>query len=123
MGLFGKKPEPQQQPQEPEKKEPRFVRQVETITLNIPEKGVRVELVEDTAHIGYCEIRQVEDKIQIITQGKILIAEISKKTKAYSEIEPKVGLSCDSVQIDAKTGDYGPYYHVKVRFATSVAYI
>ena len=123
MGLFGKKSEPQPQPQEPAKNEPTFVREVETITLNIPEKGVRVELVEDNACVRYAQIRQVDDKIQIVSQGRILIAEISKKTKAYSEIEPKIGQSCDEVIIDAKNGDYGPYYRVKIKFSTSVAYI
>ena len=123
MGLFSKKSEPQPQPQEPAKTEPTFVRETETVTLNVTEKGLRVELVGDNAYIGYAEIRQADDKIQIVSQGRILIAEISKKTKAYSEIEPKVGKSCDSVTIDAKTGDYGPYYRVKLVFSTSVAYI
>ena len=125
MGLFSKKPEPQPQPQpqEPVKSEPKFVRKIETVTLNITEKGMRVELVEDKAWVRYPEIRLADDRIQIISQGKILIAEISKKSKAYSEIEPRVGQSCDEVLIELKNGDYGPYYRVIAKFGTSIAYI
>lgn len=117
MGLFSKKPEAK--PQTPAKPEPTIERPVETIYLNVPEKGVRVELVADSACMKYATIQQSGDMIQIVCSG-ILLAEISKKTKAYSEIEPKIGHSCSDVVIEAKTGDYGPYYRVRLRFSDTV---
>lgn len=118
MGLFGKKPEPK--PQEPAKTTPDIQREVENICINVPEKGVRVELYESTASVRYATIKQAEDKILIVSSGNIIIAEISKRTKCYSEIEPKVGHSCENVTIEAKEGDYGPYYRVKLKFADTV---
>ena len=117
MGLFSKKPD--SQPQTPAKSEPVIERPVETMYLNIPEKGVRVELVEDTAYFKYASIKQAEDKILIVSSG-ILLAEVSKKTKAYSEIEPKVGHSALDATIEVKNGDYGPYYRIRLKFADTV---
>ena len=117
MGLFSKKPEPQTQT--PVKSEPTIERPVETIYLNIPEKGVRVELVEESAYFKYGSIKQADDRILIISSG-ILLAEVSKKTKAYSEIEPKVGHGCIDITIEAKNGDYGPYYRIRLKFADTV---
>lgn len=117
MGIFSKKPEAK--PQVPVKAESTVERFVETIYLNVPEKGMRVELVSDNACMKYAEIRQSGDKIQIICSG-IILAEISKKTKAYSEIEPKIGHSCTDIVIEAKTGDYGPYYRLRLRFSDTV---
>lgn len=117
MGLFSKKPEPQ--PQAPVKTEPVIERPVETIYLNIPEKGVRVQLVEDSAYFKYASVKQAEDRILIVSSG-ILLAEVSKKTKAYSEIEPKVGHSAIDVTIEAKDGDYGPYYRIRLKFSDTV---
>lgn len=119
MGLFSKKQEPQPQAPAPATA-PVVERPVETIYLNIPEKGVRVELVEETAHVKYANIELKDDKIQIISSGRILLAEISKKTKAYAEIEPKIGHRCYDVAIEAKTGDYGLYYRLKLRFSDTV---
>ena len=117
MGLFSKKPEPQ--PQAPVKSEPVIERPIETMYLNIPEKGVRVELVEESASFRYVSIKQAEDRILLISSG-ILLAEVSKKTKAYSEIEPKVGHSALDAIIEAKNGDYGPYYRIRLKFADTV---
>ena len=117
MGLFSKKPEPQ--PQTAAKSELVIERPIETIYLNIPEKGVRVQLVDNAASFKYTAIRQAEDRILLVSCG-ILLAEVTKKTKAYSEIEPKVDHSALDAVIEAKNGDYGPYYRIRLRFADTV---
>lgn len=106
MGLFKKKAAAE--PREPE------IREVyKDIYVNLTDKMMRVELVGDHAYMNYGEISQEGNMIQISSRG-ILIAMVSKKGKAYADLEPHIGDKVEHVAIDEKTGDYGVYYRVKL---------
>lgn len=112
MGLFGKKKE-QQKPQE----EPSIREVYENVYVNITEKMLRVELEKDRGFARYINIKEKEDRIQIISDG-IIIAEIGKRGKAYKEIEPYVGKGAENVAIEAKTGEYGDYFRLRLKIHT-----
>ena len=112
MGLFGKKKE-KEKPQE----EPTIREEYENVYVNITEKMLRVELEEDRGFARYINIKENGDRIQIISDG-IIIAEIGKRGKAYKEIEPFVGYGAESVVIEAKTGEYGDYYRLRMKIHT-----
>ncbi len=106
MGLFKKKASPE--PREPEIKEV-----YKDIYVNLTDKMMRVELVDDHAYIQYGEISQDGSTIQLSSRG-ILIAMITKKSKVYAELEPYIGNRVEYIAIDEKNGDYGVYYRVKL---------
>ena len=114
MGLFGKKKE-QEKPQE----EPTISTESNTVYVNITEKMLRVELEKDHGFARYVQIKEREDRIQIISDG-IIIAEIGKRGKAYKELEPYIGFGAEHVAIDAKTGEYGDYYRLKLKFSSAI---
>lgn len=111
MGLFGKKKE-EEKPQEP------TIREVyKNVYVNITEKMLRVELEEDRGFARYINIKEKDDRIRIVSDG-IIIAEIGKRGKAYKEIEPYVGYGAENVVIEAKTGEYGDYYTLRLKIHT-----
>lgn len=95
-------------------------RVAETVMLNLTDKMLRVELVEDEACIKFGRIEQNGDTIRIISGSDILIAEIGKRGKAYSELEGKIGHNMQWIVIKIKQGDYGPYYQAKIKFEDTV---
>ena len=97
---------------------------VDEVTANLTDKMIRVELEdgEDDGYIRYAEVKQKGERIQIVS-GRIVIAEVSKRGKAYKELEPYVGKTAESMTIRRKTGDYGEYYRVRLRFKTNTATI
>lgn len=102
MGLFRKK--------EPEKPvEPKYQEIFNTFGVNITDKMLQVELVDTSASLERCELKQNGDMIQLIHCG-IILATIGKKGKAYADLQPYIGKRIDSVKIRLKKGDYGDYY-------------
>lgn len=114
MGLFGKKKE-QEKPQE----EPKIYDQWHSVRVNLTEKMLRVELEENTATAGYTRVKATDDRIRLVSDG-IIIAEIGKRSKAYKELEPHIGTTADKIWIEAKTGEYGEYYYVSLKFKETV---
>lgn len=92
----------------------------ETHIINISDKMIRVELVEEEAYIKYGEIEQNGDSIRIISGNGILIAEISKRSKAYTELKEKIGQRIQWIVLKTKQGDYGRYYQAKIRFDNTI---
>ena len=81
---------------------------------------LRVELDTDSGYVKYGAIELKDDRIRILSNGKILIAEVTQRSKTFKELEPYVGRSAESIQIEAKTGDYGLYYQVRMKFPYTV---
>lgn len=107
MALFGKKKEA-----EPDTREV-----FEDVEVNLTDKMVMVELVEDSACLKPVEIREVDGMIRLTSCG-ILVAMIGKRGKAYEELKPYVGKNAEFIAIRAKAGDYGPYFSAKLRIHT-----
>ena len=95
----------------------------ETATVNLTDKMLRVEMLDDEATIKYGEIDQNGDNIRIISGSRILVAEIGKRSKAYSELEGRIGKRFQYISIKAKQGDYGVYYQAKIKFEDSTTII
>ena len=124
MGIFNKKQATELSPA-PEigaKTEPAVSQEYKTFNFNLTDKMIRVEIDGDDAFIRYGDITSDGDHIKIVSSGRVLIAEVGKRGKAYKELEPLVGKQFESVVIKPKTGEYGDYYRVtvKVKGATVV---
>ena len=124
MGIFNKK-----QATEPSptlgigaKAEPAVSQEYKTFSFNLTDKMIRVEIDGDDAFVGFGEVKSDGEHIKIASSGRVLIAEVGKRDKAYKELEPLVGKQFESVVIKPKTGEYGDYYRVtiKVKGATVV---
>lgn len=102
---------------------PRIIQTPVTASVNLTDKMLRVEMLEDEATIKYGTIDQNGDNIRIISGEHILVAEIGKRSKAYTELEGKIGKRFHYVVIKAKQGDYGIYYQAKFKFEDSVEII
>ena len=124
MGIFNKKQatEPSPAPEISAKAEPAVSQEYKTFSFNLTDKMIRVEIDGDDAFVGFGEVKSDGDRIKIVSSGRILIAEVGKRGKAYKELEPLVGKRFESVVIKPKTGEYGDYYRVtvKVKGATVV---
>jgi hypothetical protein len=111
MALFRKKEPPKEQPAEP------IVREVfETVYANLTEKMLRVELVDTHGYTKSVVVEENGGMIRLDSNG-ILIALIGKRGKAYTDLQPYINKMAESMAIDVKSGDYGEYYHVKLRFS------
>lgn len=119
MGLFGKKKEPE--PQKPQE-ELNFHTEWEKVTVNLTDKMLRVELEGDTASAGHTSITESNDRIRIVSDG-IIIAEVGKRGKAYKELEPYIGKGAERIEIEARTGEYGEYYRLKLLFKSTIVTI
>ena len=112
--MFGRKKK-----DEPSKVESTISKEYETVCVNVTDKMLRVELVEDHAFVSFADISEDGGRIRITSRG-ILVAEITKRSKAYSELESRIGDSAESVEIVAKDGDYGTYYRIRMKFPFTV---
>lgn len=123
MGLFGKKKAaaPLEQPTEP--RMPATSRtEWETTWVSLAEKMLRVELVDEKARLEPVLIRSDENHIRLICGG-VLVAEVGKRGKAYKELEPLIGKVADIMLIEERTGEYGLFYRVGLRFKSTVIII
>lgn len=124
MGIFSKKQatEPIPAPEIGAKAESAVSQEYKTFSFNLTDKMIRVEIDGDDAFVGFGEVKSDGDRFKIVSSGRILIAEVGKRGKAYKELEPLAGKQFESVVIKPKTGEYGDYYRVtvKVKGATVV---
>ena len=114
MGLFGKKeaePVKTAKAQEPELREV-----TETVRVNLTDKMLKVELADEDAYVKNGIVELKDDRIRIVSGGRIIIAEVSQKSKTFKELEAYVGRSAEGIEIAAREGEYGPYYQVKLKF-------
>ena len=56
----------------------------------------------------------------IVSSGGIIIAEIGKRGKAFKELDPYAGRRAEAITITAKTGDYGDYFRISMKFKSMV---
>ena len=107
MALFGKKKEPESD-----------IREVfEDVEVNLTDKMVMVELIEESACLRPVEIREVDGMIRLTSCG-ILVAMIGKRGKSYGELKPYVGMNAEFIVLRSKTGDYGVYFSARLRLHT-----
>ena len=116
MGLFGKK-KVQEEPVQQQK--PEFRTEWENVSTNLTDRMLRVELEGNKAYARNVYISQVDDRIRLVSDG-IILAEVTKRGKAYKELEPQIGFTADYMNIEAKTGDYGEYYHITLKFKNTI---
>lgn len=115
MSLFKKNPESSNAAQTPETA-PTINKIPDSIIINLTDKMLRVEMVDEESNIKYGRVEQNGDNIRLISGSRILVAEIGKRSKAYTELESRIGKSMQWIVLKAKQGDYGPYYQAKIRF-------
>ena len=115
MSLFKKKTESSNAAQTPATA-PIINKNPDSIIVNLTDKMIHVEMVGDESYIKYGRVEKNGDNIRLISGSEILIAEIGKRSKAYTELEGKVGKSMQWIVLKAKQGDYGLYYQAKIRF-------
>lgn len=125
MGLFGKKEAKKEVKKDTNKKtveetKKKVYTQWDSVWINLTEKMIRVELEGDKAFAGYTYIKENGDRIRLVGNGGIIYAEIGKRGKAYKELEPHIGLGADEIEIESKTGEYGDYYRVRLKFKSTV---
>lgn len=119
MGLFSKK-EVNKQPEVVQEQPKARVRyEYDTTWVNLTDKMMRVELVDEKVKLEPVLIRADDNHIRLICHG-ILIAEVGKRGKAYQELEPLVGRVADIMEIESRDGDYGVYYRVGLKFKKTV---
>lgn len=123
MGIFSKKKAEQAVPAEPEKAPTiEHTTEEEIVWINLTENMLRVDLDGDSVVVDRAEIKESGDRIRVV-HGGIIIAEIGKRGKAYKEILPHVGRTARRISITAKTGEYGDYYRMRLKFEENVATI
>lgn len=87
--------------------------------VNLTEKNVKVEFDEDEKLIkGTCYLQAAHNNIQMYQEGN-LIFEVSKRSKAYKELEPFVGQNVWYVVLKKRKGDYGLYYQAMIKHKLS----
>lgn len=114
MGLFSKK-EAQPAPAKSNIRE-----EFDKVRVNLSDKMLRVELTGDAGSVRYGTVKVEDDRVRIVSNGGILIAEISQRSKVFKELEPYAGRGAEDIQIEAKTGDYGLYYQARMKFRYTV---
>lgn len=116
MGLFSKKNIHEQGGNEPSTHD-EFIQ----VEINLTDKMLRVEIEDGNGYVKHGVIRKTDDCLRISSSGGIVLADITKRSKAFKELEPYIGQSAESIVIKARTGDYGEYYQVRMKFKKTVA--
>jgi len=87
--------------------------------VNLTEKNVKIEFDEDEKLIkGTCYLQSVDGKIQMYETAD-LIFEVTKRSKAYKELEPFVNQNVWYVVLKKQQGDYGLYYRATIKHKLS----
>lgn len=120
MGIFNKKKG--DEPKIEAVQEPKVETEEKIVFVNLSDKMVKVELDGDHAYLKWCDIKEEDGRLRIVSNG-IVIAEVTTRSKAFKELEPYKGKSMDSIAIDAKQGDYGVYYRVRLKYETTLVTI
>lgn len=98
------------------------IEEFENVWLNISEKMLKVTLLEDDLYLKDVDVVADGDVIRLAHCG-ILIAEIGKRSKAFEQIKGKAGIRALGMSFKKETGDYGDYYHCRLKFAGSSIYV
>ena len=98
------------------------IEEFDNIWLNISDKMLRVTFTTDEPYLKDVDIVIDGDAIRLIHSG-ILIAEFGKRSKAFSEIKDKAGIRAIAMSFKKETGDYGDYYHCRMKFAKGGTYV
>lgn len=87
--------------------------------INLTEKNVKVEFDEDEKLFkGTCYLQSMNGNIQACVEGK-LIFEVSKRSKAYKELEPFIDRNVWYIVLTKKHGDYGLWYRALIKHQLS----
>lgn len=87
-----------------------------SINVNMTEKMVKVDVPEGEEGLYISGVYLWEDEGKILgKQGENIVFEVSKRSKAYEEILP-FARQKGAITIYNRTGDYGRYYRVHLRF-------
>lgn len=117
MGLLDKV---KKKPAEAEVPEPEVREEYEEVSVNVTDKMLRVELLEGRGYVKHGTVERTEDHVLIVSSGGIIIAEIGKRGKAFKELDPYAGRRVEAITITAKTGDYGDYFRISMKFKSMV---
>lgn len=110
--MFGKKKQEEAKPQ-PSGQVASEV--YEYVDVNITDKMIRCQIDGDEACVKYGKAYQDGDIMRLTASG-IVIAEVGKRSKAYTALKNKEGRQSEYVIIKKMDGDYGPYYQIKMKF-------
>ena len=100
------------------------VMEYDNVWFNLSEKALKVTLVSDEPYLK--DVYVVIDKetgLMRLTHGGILIAEFNKRNKAFGQLESKAGIRALEMSMQKETGDYGDYYHCRLKFAGGSSFI
>jgi len=120
MGIFNKKKA--EEPRYEAAQEPKIESEEEIVSVNLTDKMVKAELDENNAYLDRGYIKEEDGRLRIVSRG-IVIAEVTTRSKAFKELEPYKGRGATSISIDAKQGDYGVYYRVRLKYESTVVTI
>lgn len=101
MGLFSKRQtEPAPEPE-----------QTVTVTdyVNLTAKNVKVAVPKDELYVAGVYLWEEDGLIRAL-KGDDVIFEVSKRSKAYKELEPFARTKLKHVVLYKRNGDYGEYY-------------
>lgn len=121
MGLFDKFKKAMTEPigaarKEPEREpEPKALYNA-TTTVNIPERSVKIEVPDDNegATIDGVYFWEGEGVMRGL-KGDEVIFEVTKRSKAFDDLQKLARKKVKSVTLLKCSGDYGPYYRLKIR--------
>lgn len=85
-----------------------------TVAVNLSKNNVKVK-VDDSEVIGNVYLWHEEGIVRGL-RGDETIFEITNRSKAYEEIIPYIKRKAKNVTITKRTGDYGEYYRVSIKF-------
>lgn len=111
MGLFDKlKKESKEEPVEVSRYKQEWVN---VTSASYKDAGA----IREDGSAYYSGVRISENDGKIVgSQGKTVIFEVTKRSKAYKEIEPFKGRIAHDVVLYETNGDYGKYYKMRIRF-------
>ena len=84
--------------------------------VNLTEKNVKVEVPEEEGLYVKGVYLWEEDGLIRGLNGDDVIFEVTKRSKAYRELEQYLRHRAKSVTLYKRTGDYGPYYRTLIKF-------
>lgn len=87
-----------------------------SIGVNLTEKAVKTIVPEETGlNLKDVDLKEEDGHIIAEKNGRVLF-DVTKRSKAYKELEEVTGHRAKSVYIYGQQGDYGLYYRAKLYF-------
>lgn len=85
-------------------------------SVNMTEKNVKVDVPDEKgAHFSGVYLWEEDGKVRGL-KGDDVIFEVTKRSKAYKELEPYFRHKSAGTTLYKRHGDYGDYYKVLVKF-------